>query len=158
MKRLLGCASEVLINKSPTRYLIGFQNTELGAIKIDRLFDDDFGDYQDVDFILAPVPKKVAKGSTTHHRCQLKSFINQPSTNEKAWCDFLKKPLRVAVDNDLRLVIHIEQEGYFNYSFLHAYLNCEYKLLCLYSVMTKVVVLLLCPFFCKGHIGKLSYL
>jgi hypothetical protein len=34
-----------------------------------------------------------------------------------------KKKLRVAPDDDLRLIIHVEQEGPFNYAFLSAYLN-----------------------------------
>jgi hypothetical protein len=50
--------------------------------------------------------------------------MNQTSTNEEDCVKFIeKKKLKVARDDDLRLVIHIEQEGAFNHAFLSAYLN-----------------------------------
>lgn len=116
----------LLENRTQRRYLIGFQ--ELGLdhepVTVNRLFDDNFGEIEDCDVLLIDDPQSFGEATVQHHRCQLVSYINQPSTSEVNLVKFLeKKKLRVAPDNDLRLVIHVEQEGLFNYAFLSAYLN-----------------------------------
>jgi hypothetical protein len=113
-------------HKSPQRYLIGFQNPGLvnEGVTINRLFDDNIGEVEDCDFLLVDDPKGSGDANVVHHRCQLVSFLNQPDTTEAAWVRLLeKKKLKVPPDNDLRLVIHIEQEGRFNYEFLHLFLQ-----------------------------------
>jgi hypothetical protein len=68
----------------------------------------------------------------------LASFIHQPSTSEVDWVNFLDKKLRVPPDDDLRLVIHVEQEGRLNYAFISAYLQnksprCPYSQVSLFG-------------------------
>jgi hypothetical protein len=112
-------------NGTDRRYLIGFQvaGTDHKPVPISRLFDDDFGEIEDCDILLVDAPKKD-ETAVLHHRCQLVSFINQQATTERQWVVFLEsKKLRVQPDPDLRLVIHVEQEGAFNFAFLHAYLE-----------------------------------
>jgi hypothetical protein len=112
-------------NGSDQRYLIGFQRPVVDhtPVGVRRLFDDDFGEVEDCDILLVDDPKRYGESEVLHHRCQLASYLNQPSTKEVDWVKFLEKKLRVSPDNDLRLIIHIEQEGYFNYAFLSAYLR-----------------------------------
>jgi len=113
-------------HKSTQRYLIGFQNPGLvnESVTINRLFDNDIGEVEDCDFLLVDDPGGYGKASVLHHRCQLVSFLNQLETTESAWARFLeKKKLRVPFDDDLRLIIHIEQEGRCNNEFLHLFLK-----------------------------------
>ena len=111
---------------SDQRYLIGFQvpgvdHTPVGP---DRIFDTNLGEIEDCDILLVDDPKTYGESEVLHHRCQLVSYVNQSSTNEVDWVQFLEtKKLRVPRDDDLRLVIHVEQEGYCNYAFLSAYLH-----------------------------------
>lgn len=122
-------------NGTDRRYLIGFQQRgiETSPVTINRLFDDNFGEIEDCDVLLVDDPKSFGESTVLHHRCQLVSYVNQPSTSEADFVRFLeKKKLRVAKDDDLRLVIHVEQEGLFNYAFLHAYL-CHRQPACPYS-------------------------
>jgi hypothetical protein len=52
------------------------------------------------------------------------TYVRQRSTKEEDFVAFLEmKKLRVPRDDDLRLVIHLEQEGTFNHLFLSDYLN-----------------------------------
>jgi len=121
------CMFALLIeNGTDQRYLIGFP--ELGLdhepATVNRLFDDNFGEIEDYDVLLIDDPKSYGESQVLHHRCQLVSYLNQPSTKEVDLVKFLeKKKLKVTPDGDLRLVIHVEQEGPFNYAFLSAYLN-----------------------------------
>ena len=113
-------------NQSSQRYLIGFQVSGVAdsSIGLDRLFDNAFGEIEDCDFLLVDDPQTREPTEVLHHRCQLVSYLNQPSTNEANLVKFLeKKKLRVPIDDDLRLVVHVEQEGPFNHAFLSAYLN-----------------------------------
>jgi hypothetical protein len=113
-------------NGSDKRYLIGFQQIGIDKtpVTLNQLFDPNFGEVEDCDVILVDDPKKYGSAEVPHHRLQLVSYINQPSTSEKDLVEFLeRKKLNVAHDGDLRLVIHVEQEGLFNYAFLHAYLK-----------------------------------
>ena len=113
-------------NATDQRYLIGFQQHGIQStpVTINRLFDDNFGEIEDCDILLVDDPKTYGESTVLHHRCQLVSYVNQPSTSEVDFVKFLeKKKLKVAPDDDLRLVINVEQEGPFNYAFLSAYLN-----------------------------------
>lgn len=113
-------------SKTDHRYLIGFQQHGMNPVpaKINDLFDDNFGEIEDCDVLLVDDPKGYGEAEVLHHRCQLVSYINQQSTSEKDLVEFLeKKKLKVTPDDDLRLIIHVEQEGWFNYNFLWAYLN-----------------------------------
>jgi hypothetical protein len=114
-----------LENGTDQRYLIGFQVPSVAKtpVELNRLFDEDFGQIEDVDVLLVDAPKNHGQSMALHHRTQLVSYLNQPSTNEANWVKFLQKKLRVSPDDDLRLVIHAEQEGQINYAFLSAYLN-----------------------------------
>jgi hypothetical protein len=113
-------------NGTPERYLVGFQQhgIESRPVTVSRLFDNNFGEIEDCDILLVDDPKQYGTSTVLHHRCQLVSYVNQPSTSEADLIRFLeKKKLKVARDDDLRLVIHVEQEGRFNYAFLHTYLT-----------------------------------
>lgn len=112
-------------NRSTQRYLIGFPRVGVHdeLISVARFFDNDFGEIEDCDILLVDDPATLIGPVVLHHRCQLVSFIGQPSTDEAMWVKFLERKLRVANDPDLRLVIHVEQEGRLNYAFLSAYLN-----------------------------------
>jgi hypothetical protein len=114
-------------NGSPQRYLIGFQQMGIAnaPIGIERLFDGDIGEIEDCDILLVDDPEQFGEPAVVlHHRCQLVSFRNQPATTEVQWVRFLEqKKLCVPRDDDLRLVIHVEQEGWVNYEFLSAYLK-----------------------------------
>ena len=113
-------------NRTDQRYLIGFQQHGIQStpVTINRLFDDNFGEIEDCDILLVDDPKTYGESTVLHHRCQLVSYVNQPSTSEVDFVKFLeRKKLKVAPDDDLRLVINVEQEGPFNYAFLSAYLN-----------------------------------
>jgi hypothetical protein len=113
-------------NGTDQRYLISFQQHGIQStpVTINRLFDDNFGEIEDCDILLVDDPKAYGESTVLHHRCQLVSYVNQPSTSETVFVKFLeKKKLKVAPDDDLRLVINVEQEGPFNYAFLSAYLN-----------------------------------
>ena len=120
------CMFTLLIeNGTDQRYLIGFQQhgQDNTPVKVNRLFDD-FGEIEDCDVLLIDDPKQYGESDVLHHRCQLVSYLNQPSTSESDLVKFLEeKKLKVASDDDLRLIIHVEQEGRFNYAFLSAYLN-----------------------------------
>jgi hypothetical protein len=113
-------------NRTNQRYLVGFQ--ELGAavkpIGMDDVFNGNFGEIEDCDIILVDEPQEIGQVEVLHHRCQLVSYIHQPSTKEEDLVKFLEeKKLKVPRDEDLRLVIHVEQEGPLNYAFLYAYLK-----------------------------------
>ena len=113
-------------NGTDQRYLIGFQQHGIQStpVTINRLFDDNFGEIEDCDILLVDDPKTYGESTVLHHRCQLVSYVNQPSTSEVDFVKFLeKKKLKIAPDDDLRLVINVEQKGPFNYAFLSAYLN-----------------------------------
>jgi len=115
-----------LENRSEQRYLIGFQQRGIPRtpVPFDRLFDNDFGEIEDCDFVLVDDPKKYGPSIVDHHRTQLVSFLGQPSTEPKDWVAFLeKKKLKVAPDDDLRLVIHVEQPGKTNLGFLWGFLQ-----------------------------------
>jgi hypothetical protein len=112
-------------NGSDQRYLVGFP--KLGVdhtpVGLDRIFDEDF-EIEDRDILLVDDPKKYGVSEVLHHWCQLVSYVHQPSTSEVDWVKFLeRKKLKRAYDNDLRLVIHVEQGGWFNYAFLSTYLH-----------------------------------
>jgi len=121
-------------NGTDRRYLIGFQHRgSQSAGKVQDVFEDHFGEIEDCDVLLIDDPKRYGKTEVLHHRCQLVSYLNQPSTTEVDVVRFLeKKKLKVAPDDDLRLVIHVEVEGPFNHAFLSAYLahrkpRCPYS-------------------------------
>lgn len=123
-----------LENGTEQRYLIGFQQRgRHPPVKVKNLFDDNFGEIEDCDVLLIDDPKRFGEAEVLHHRCQLVSYTHQPSTSEVDVIEFLeRKKLRVAPDNDLRLVIHVEAEGFLNHSFLAAYLahrkpRCPYS-------------------------------
>jgi len=112
-------------NGSDQRYLVGFQERGISTtpVQLNRLFDNDFGVIEDCDVVLVDQPKKDGESIVPHHRCQFTSNLHQPSTLEVDLAKFLDKKLNVARDDDLRLVIHFEQEGPINYLFLHALLS-----------------------------------
>ncbi len=122
-------------NGTDQRYLVGFQQRGIQSVPVtvSRLFDNNFGEIEDCDILLVDDPKRYGASTVLHHHCQLVSYVKQPSTSEADLVKFLeKKKLKVARDNDLRLVIHVEQEGYFNCAFLSAYLihrdpECPYS-------------------------------
>ena len=124
-----------LENDTDQRYLLGFQQHGIDnvPVTVNRLFDDNFGEIEDCDILLVDEPKQCGESTVLHHRCQLVSYLNQPSTSEADLVKFLeRKKLKVPRDDDLRLVIHIEQEGWFNYEFLYHYLirrepKCPYS-------------------------------
>lgn len=127
-------------NGTDHRYLVGFP--ALGppneSVSTNRLFDDGFGEIEDCDVLLVDDPKTYGPSTVLHHRCQLTSFVNQPSTDEVQWVRFLDKKLSVPRDNDLRLVIHVEQEGRVNFAFVSAYLShrtprCPYSQVFMYG-------------------------
>jgi hypothetical protein len=112
-------------NGSDQRYLIGFQVPGIAKAPahMDQLFNGEF-EIEDTDIILADQPKTADQTGVLHHRCQLVSFVHQPETTEVQWVKFLeKKKLKVAPDDDLRLIIHVEQQGRLNYAFLHLFLQ-----------------------------------
>lgn len=116
------------------RYLVGFpQRGVAQPVKLKQLFDDSFGEIEDTDVVLVDDPKKYGEAKVEHHRCQLVSYKNQPSTSEADVIAFLeRKKLRVAPDDDLRLVIHMETPGFLNHAFLATYLahrkpKCPYS-------------------------------
>jgi hypothetical protein len=113
-------------NRTEQRYLIGFPHLGIvaGSFTVSDVFDDRFGEIEDCDVVLIDDPKKYGESNVLHHRCQLVSYLNQPSTSEQHMIAFLeRKKLRVAPDPDLRLIVHVEQPGRFNHAFLHSYLN-----------------------------------
>ena len=113
-------------NRSRQRYLVGFQQrgTNCEPARVGQLFEDGFGEIEGCDVMLVDDPEACGGQPAIHHRCQLVSYVNQASTSEADLVKFLeKKKLRVARDDDLRLIIHMEQDGPFNYSFLSAYLQ-----------------------------------
>ena len=115
-----------LEHRTDQRYLIGFPGREhpRSSGTVAQLFEDCFGEVEDVDFVLLDDPKSYGPSAALHHRSQMVSYVNQPSTSELHLVQFLeKKKLRVAPDDDLRLVIHVEQPGHFNFDFLSVYLN-----------------------------------
>lgn len=123
-----------LEHRTEQRYLIGFPHLGIPteSFKVTDVFDDRFGEIEDVDVLLIDAPKAYAESAVVHHRCQLVSYLNQPSTSERDMVLSLQKKLRVVPDPDLRLVIHVEQPGQFNHAFLHAYLahgetKCPYS-------------------------------
>ena len=111
-------------HKTEQRYLIGFQQRGTPSpVKVENLFDDNFGEIEDCDVLLIDDPKRYGETEVLHHRCQLVSYMHQPSTSEVDVVRFLeRKKLKVAPDSDLRLIIHIEAEGFLNHSYLAAYL------------------------------------
>jgi hypothetical protein len=111
-------------NGTDKRYLIGFPQRGIQSpVRVKDLFDGDFGEIEDTDVVLVDDPKKHGESEGEHHRCQLVSYKNQPSTSEVDVVAFLeRKKLRVAPDNDLRLVIHVEAAGFMNHAFLATYL------------------------------------
>jgi hypothetical protein len=135
-------------NGSANRYLIGFQQLGVARVPIDldRLFDGDIGEIEDCDILLVDDPKTFGGPATVlHHRCQLVSYLKQPSTSEVDWVKFLEtRKLKIARDDDLRLVIHVEQEGLLNYCFLSAYLNYR-KPRCPYSQVFVFAQVADCP-------------
>lgn len=115
-----------LEHRTDQRYLIGFPHLGLPSegSTVNDMFDDRFGEIEDTDVLLIDDPKKGGAAEVLHHRCQLVSYLNQPSTNEADLIAFLeRKKLNVAADPDLRLVIHVEQPGRFNHAFLSTYLS-----------------------------------
>jgi hypothetical protein len=122
-------------NGTDQRYMIGFQQHGVAdvPVTVNQLFSDNFGEIEDCDILLVDDPKSYGASTVLHHRCQLVSYIHQPSTSEADFVSFLEhKKLRVAPDDDLRLIIHVEQEGHFNFAFLSAYLchripSCPYS-------------------------------
>ena len=102
-------------NGTENRYLIGFQQRgkAVSPVRSDQLFDGKFGEIEDCDILLVDDPKRDDQPSLVeHHRCQLVSYIHQQSTSESDFVAFLeRKKLKVPPDEDLRLVIHVEQEG-----------------------------------------------
>jgi hypothetical protein len=117
-----------LENGSSIRYAVGFQpedQHDVTEICVDRLLDDAYPIREnDCDVVLVDVPEE-GEVSVEHHRCQLTSFVYQEGTTEKDWVEFLKKKLLVGRDDNLRLVIDCEQEGWCNLQFLSAYLQAE---------------------------------
>ena len=124
-----------LENSTSQRYAVAFQpkdQHEIRPLSVDVLLDTTYEvREEDCDVVLVDVPKK-GQTEVEHHRCQLTSFVYQPGTTEKDWVEFLRKKLSYANDDDLRLVIHCEQEGPCNFSFLSAYL-CHEETICPYN-------------------------
>lgn len=124
-----------LEHRSEHRYLIGFPHLGIPTDRftVSDLFDGQFGEIEDCDVLLIDDPKCYEASTVLHHRCQLVSYLNQPSTTEADIVAFLeRKKLRVTPDPDLRLVIHVEQAGRFNFEFLSVYLRHR-KPACPYS-------------------------
>ncbi|WP_146413384.1 hypothetical protein [Crateriforma conspicua] len=124
-----------LEHNTSQRYAVAFQPKDqntIAPVSVDELLDATFEvREEDCDLVLVDVPEQ-GQTEVDHHRCQLTSFVYQPGTTEKDWVNFLKKKLSYANDDDLRLVIHCEQEGVCNYRFLSAFLcldetNCPYS-------------------------------
>ncbi|MCH8211724.1 MAG: hypothetical protein IIB99_10175 [Planctomycetes bacterium] len=80
-------------NGTDQRYLIGFQEhgIQCTPVTINRLFDDNFGEIEDCDILLVDDPKTYAESTVLHHRCQLVSYVKQPSTSEVDFVKFLEK-------------------------------------------------------------------
>src|SRR6185503_16548286 len=70
-------------NGGDKRYLIGFPQRGVSQpVKVEQLFNDTFGEIEDTDIVLVDDPKKHGESEVEHHRCQLVSYRNQPSTSE----------------------------------------------------------------------------
>jgi|ERR1043166_2330274 len=79
-------------NGTEQRYLVGFQQHGIQSVPVtvNRLFDDNFGEIEDCDILLVDDPKKYGESTVLHHRCQLVSYVNQPSTSEADFVRFLE--------------------------------------------------------------------
>lgn len=68
-----------------------------GPCQVNDVFDDNFGEIEDCDVLLIDDPKQYGEAEVLHHRCQLVSYLNQPSTAEVDVVKFLeRKKLKVA--------------------------------------------------------------
>jgi hypothetical protein len=122
-------------NRTDQRFLIAFQHHGIPSrrLTVSDLFTDGFGEIEDCDVLLVDDPNKDGEAEVVHHRCQLVSYLNQPSTTEADVIAFLeRKKLHVTPDPDLRLIVRVEQEGRFNHAFLSTYLahrspKCPYS-------------------------------
>src|ERR1035437_667470 len=103
-----------LENNENKRFLIGFQQRGLPPDKpgpVLQLFEDGFGEIEDVDVILVPDLGPDGPAIRDIHRCQIVGYLERPDPSTDDLIAFLEeKKLRIAPnDDDLRLIVHLEQ-------------------------------------------------
>lgn len=124
---LIGIFALCLENNENRRFLVGFQERGLDSKPslIRDLFEDSFGEIEDCDVILIPDLGANGPEECDIHRCQLVGYRGRGplGTSEDLIAFLEEKKLRVPIDNDLRLIIHLEQAIAFDWVKLSAYLQ-----------------------------------
>jgi len=102
-----------LENNEGKRFLVGMQRAGIHGepVRVDRLFNRDFGEIEDCDLILVPDLGPDASPTRHVHRFQLVSFVRQARADTAGLIEFLEHgKFRRPADDDLFLVVHLEQE------------------------------------------------
>lgn len=113
-------------NNENKRFLVGFRERGVAdaPVPMNRLFEDGFGEIEDVDVILVPDLGPDGPPEREVHRCQLVSYLNRATPSTADMIAFLEqKKLRVPRDDDLILIVHLEQLVTFDYVKLSSYLQ-----------------------------------
>ncbi|MHC4163080.1 MAG: hypothetical protein ACYSUM_13200 [Planctomycetota bacterium] len=107
-----------LENNESKRFLVGFQERGVAdtPVPVNTLFEDAFGEIEDVDVILVPDLGPDGPSEREVHRCQLVSYCNRADPSTADMTAFLEeKKLCVPRDDDLILIVHVEQPTRFGY-------------------------------------------
>ena len=108
-----------LENNENKRFLVGFQQRglPLKAVLIRDLFEDGFGEIENCDVILIPDLGPDGPEERDIHRCQLVGYLNRGTlgTTDDLIAFLEEKKRRVPPDDDLRLIIHLEQQTAFDW-------------------------------------------
>jgi hypothetical protein len=118
-----------LENNENKRFLVGFQRRGRAgkAGPVEQLFDPKFGEDDDSDAFLVedPGPDISVEVEKDIHRCQIVGYLERPEPSTEDLISFLeeKKLRRVARNDDLRLIVHLEQPIAFDWVKLSAHLQ-----------------------------------
>ncbi|MEY2480634.1 MAG: hypothetical protein QOI04_1561 [Verrucomicrobiota bacterium] len=116
-----------LENNENKRFLVGFQQRGVPGKPgpVFQLFQDGFGEIEDVDVILVPDLGVDGPAIRDIHRCQIVGYLERPDPSTEDLISFLEeKKLRVAAnDDDLILILHLEQPIAFDWVKLSIHLQ-----------------------------------
>lgn len=106
-----------LENNEKKRFLVGFpqKGAEAKPALLKQLFENEFADLEDWDVLLVPNLGQNNLGEREFHQCQIVSYLNRPGGTEDIIAFLEEKKLWRPINDDLRLLVHLEQPTAFDW-------------------------------------------
>lgn len=114
-----------LENNEKKRFLVGFpqEGSDPKPALLNQLFESGFPDLEDWDALLVPDLGPDNLGDREFHQCQLVGYINRQGGTEDIIAFLEEKKLWRPLNDDLRLILHLEQPTEFDWVKLSIHLH-----------------------------------